>query len=187
MQNTDNLQALWNPKHWHPWHSDCWYALYSWCPIQLKRNMVDTFQQRFQECLSNFTSSALWDLCYATNIWSVYNGILRSLLKYCSPLFVGLHVKETKRLVRLQSRFHRILCGSRCTCQILPSLEQRRHQVALKLFCNITSGDHVISDILPDQSSLERSILPFRRTDGRSRSFILYMCSFYNSLHKRWL
>ena len=41
----------------------------------------------------------------------VYNAILRSFLEYPAPLFIGLSHVNSRKLERIQQRFHRLLCG----------------------------------------------------------------------------
>ena len=45
---------------------------------------------------------------------NVYNTIVRSILEYCSPLFIGLLSKNAAKPDRIQRLFHRLLCGSNC-------------------------------------------------------------------------
>ena len=66
---------------------------------------------------------------------TVFNAIVRSRLEYASPLLVGLSSENSKKLERVQRRFHRLLCaGKECQEECLPSLTTRRLAAAMKLF-----------------------------------------------------
>ena len=52
------------------------------------------------------------------SLMTVYFSIVRSILEYCSPLFVGLDKSSSDKLERVQRRFHRILCGKNCVSYI---------------------------------------------------------------------
>ena len=56
----------------------------------------------------------------------VYNSLVRSLLEYCGPLFLGMLAKDEHRLEQIQKRFHKILCGKNCNEKCLESLRDRR-------------------------------------------------------------
>ena len=47
---------------------------------------------------------------------NIYQGLIRSVLEYCSPVFVGLGANNSQKLENIQSRAHRIICGPSCDC-----------------------------------------------------------------------
>ena len=44
----------------------------------------------------------------------IYNGYIRYMLEYNSPVFIGLNTKNSDRLLKLKRQCHRIICGSEC-------------------------------------------------------------------------
>ena len=110
----------------------------------------------------------------------VYNSLLRSILEYCGPLFLGMSEKDRHRLDGLQKRFHRLLCGRSCKEDCLESLNDRRCNTSLK-FLEKIKEDHVLNEILPQISKTGRFILPNRRTERRSRSYIPIACELSNT------
>ena len=73
---------------------------------------------------------------YYVYVWYVFNSLVRSILEYCSLLFVGLSKCNSDKFERIMSRFHRILCGDdhkACKLHNFESLDARRNQAALKL------------------------------------------------------
>lgn len=120
------------------------------------------------------------------NLKMAYFGLMRSLIEYCCPVFVGLSLSDSHRLEMIQRRFHKLLCGRHCSCEALPSLKGRRQSQSLKLLnCIMSDDQHVLRCLLPRVSPSGRFLLPVSHTERRSRAFIRYMCSFYNSYCKR--
>ena len=104
----------------------------------------------------------------------IYNSLIRSILEYCSPLFVGINYTNANQLNKIQNRAHKIICGSSCTCDCLQSLSYRRIVASRKLFFNIVnSEDHVLFHLCPTLSKLNvnRFIQPYSRTSRRLNSF----------------
>ena len=113
----------------------------------------------------------------------IYYAIVRSILKYCAPLFISISTFDCTRLERLQRRFHRIMCGKSCTDECLPMLGQRRQTLAMNLLRNAMNKNHVLNNFLPNFSCRGRFILPVRRTTRRCKSFFLSACESYNCMH----
>lgn len=106
-------------------------------------------------------------------LFAVYCSLLRPLLEYCSPLFIGMNSSISKRLERLQKRAHRIICGSRCGCSRFQSIQSRREIQAKALFDKSKNPDHPLNCLLPSVSELSsRFILPLYKTLRRSSSFV---------------
>ena len=117
----------------------------------------------------------------------VYNGILRSILEYCAPLFLGLKAADSDRLEKIQRRFHRMLCGRGvCRPSCLMPLSERRKRLSMNFLDKIRKDpNNILHNELPDISSTGRFILPSRRTDRRSRSFFPLACEIWNETCKR--
>ena len=116
---------------------------------------------------------------------SVYFAVVRSRLEYRAPLFLGLSRGDSVRLDKLQTRFHKIICGRLCEKQCLPSLSSRRQILALKFLNKLKRRNHILSHLLPPMSSRGRFLLPKRLTQRRSSTFVLSACKVYNSLYRR--
>ncbi|MEL7307471.1 MAG: reverse transcriptase family protein, partial [Pseudomonadota bacterium] len=111
----------------------------------------------------------------------VYFSIMRSVMEYAAPLFIGLCEKDSKRLQILQNRFHRILCGKECREECLPSLADRRKNLTLSLFRKALSEDgHLLRKILHPLSSHGRVILPTIRTTRRLKTFTIQSAMLFN-------
>jgi hypothetical protein len=115
----------------------------------------------------------------------VYSALVRSVIEYCCPLFLGMTSSDKKRLERLQKRFHKMLCGQYCDAECLIPLEDRRIQLSLKFLEKMKNKNHILHHILPPPSSTGRFILPSRFTNRRSHSFIPLVCEISNSLFNR--
>jgi hypothetical protein len=117
---------------------------------------------------------------------TLYFSFVRSLLDYCSPLFVGMSKKCVKKLDRVQRRFHRLMCGKYCEDVCLPSLQERRSDLSLRFLAKIMNNrSHCLHNLLPPLLRSGRFQLPTRRTKRYSNSFFLFACKLHNSLYKR--
>ena len=115
---------------------------------------------------------------------TVFNAIVRSRLEYASPLLVGLSSENSKKLERVQRRFHRLLCaGKECQEECLPSLSTRRLAAAMKLFRQCTNTTHALHFLLPRQSTTGRFLLPVTSTTLRLNSFFVFMIVHVNNVH----
>jgi hypothetical protein len=115
----------------------------------------------------------------------VYNALVRSIMEYCAPLFLGLTAEDSQRLKTVQNRFHKLMCGKDCRENCLEDLDFRRRQLSLRLLNKIRSHAHILNTILPKATPSGRFILPYRRTTRRSKSYIPMICEIANMLHKR--
>jgi len=114
---------------------------------------------------------------------SVYNLLIRSVIEYCCPLFVGLELNLQLKLNRLQKRAHKIICGYSCTDTCLEDLVKRRKAQSLSLFKKALKPDHILNDIMPKMNNHNtRILIPFSRTSRRIRSFIPQTSLLYNSI-----
>jgi ribonuclease P/MRP protein subunit RPP40 len=87
-----------------------------------------------------------------TELFNVYRSLILSVLEYCAPLFVGLNRKNCDVINSIQRRFHNIICGFNCDCNIFPNIHARRQNFAVKLFLNAHSDDnHVLNCIIPNK------------------------------------
>jgi hypothetical protein len=110
-----------------------------------------------------------------------YNLFIRSILEYCSPIFVGLNVKNCDCLNRVQRRFHNILCFFHCHCDSLDSLTRRRLSASTSLFIFAAKDKtHSLHNKIPQK--LRTSFRqPYCRTELRIRSFIPFVTELVNS------
>ena len=122
------------------------------------------------------------DLCLKIT----YYGLMRSVMEYAAPLFVGLSKTDSKKLESLQKRFHKLLCGPNCVKQCLTSLAERRNMMATKLY-RVAENDehHVLFSILCHKSSSGRFIIPPVKTSRRLSSFSLKIALLLNENFSR--
>lgn len=113
-----------------------------------------------------------------------YCALIRSLIEYACPLFVGLGTVLNDKLEAIQRRAHRLFCR---TCQggtvhCLPSLDDRRKTLSLKLFeRSINDQSHVLHQLCPIFGPTgRRIILPTGSTSRRRRSFIIFCSQLFN-------
>ena len=142
-------------------------------------NIVRNVSRRF------YVARILRPSLSSDNMKLLYFSFLRSLIEYCAPLLVGMSKSDANRLDRLQRRFHRLLCGSDCVLECLPSLSERRRELTLKFLKKVIDPNHVLNHLLPPVSSSERFILLARRTTRRSESFLLASTLLFNECLKR--
>ena len=102
---------------------------------------------------------------------TAYNGLIRSLLEYCAPLFIGLTKKDSKKLRKIQKRFHKLMCGVDCVGDCLQDLDARREVHALRLFHKTLKPTLLLHALSPRLSDTGGVILPFVRTNRCGQSF----------------
>ena len=116
----------------------------------------------------------------------LYCSLVRSIIEYCCPAYIGLSAFDSSRLDYLQKRFHRIICYPACKVSCLSTLAERRLYLSVRFLKKIMANeDHILHKLLPSLSRSGRFILPPRRTERRSKSFFLLVCEKYNhSVHR---
>ena len=112
----------------------------------------------------------------------IYQAIIRSLMEYCSPLFVKLSVRNSTLLDKLQKRSHRIICHQDCKCDLLEDLRLRRRHAAITFFNKVASFErHPLHFLCPPRSCRsERFLQPYCRTSRRLYSFFPAIVSLLN-------
>ena len=142
-------------------------------------NIIKTASQRL------YALRILRPMLSNTNLQVTYNALLRSILEYSAPLFLGITQTESNRLEAMQNRFHKLLCGRECKKNCMEDLESRRRKLALRLLDRMKKEGHVLHQYLPSTSKAGRFILQTRRTSRRSKAFIPLICKIHNAIHKR--
>ena len=113
----------------------------------------------------------------------VYEALVRSILEYCSPLFIGLNGKNSDLLEKVQRRAHKIICNFNCNCNF-QSISDRRLHCATNLFLNASKDDsHILYNILPNQSKIRlgRFTQPPSASARRINSFVPFATILVNS------
>lgn len=117
----------------------------------------------------------------------VYTAVIRSILEYASPAFVGLNKKHARILQQIDKRAHRIMNfgnSSASLCCDQESLAARRLEASVKLWRNIEScTDHTLHTLLPHK--LQRSkkySVQFHKTNKYGNSYFPFMTRFLNEL-----
>ena len=97
------------------------------------------------------------------------------MLEYASPSFCKLIQTDIDKLDRIQNRIHRMICCDNSSCNIFPSLAERRSFLSKKLFKQIVKDkNHVLHCILPRRLPSGRHEIPFCNTVRRQNSFIVH-------------
>ena len=115
----------------------------------------------------------------------VYFALIRSILEYCSPLFIGLNKTECYKLEKMQKRFHRILCGTDCDRHKFETLCFRRNHAAVTLFKDAMACNHILNKYMPMFSRSGRAILQNISQERRLKSFFNKASIMYNEIFKR--
>ena len=111
----------------------------------------------------------------------VYNAIIRGVIEYSSPLFVGLTKRNSNRLEKIQKRCHRIICDYHCSCGILTPLHIRRETAAVRLFRKMIDPSHQLHHLVPPLLPSNRRIaMPLCETVRRRQTFIPIATMLYN-------
>lgn len=115
-----------------------------------------------------------------TQMKIAYFGLIRSVLEYASPLFVGITKKDAKKLQSVQNRFHRLLCGYQCKNECLQSLDERRMKQSISLYSILLGKDHLLHKLCCTKSKYGRLLLPSVTTTRRLNSFAIKAAVLYN-------
>ena len=102
----------------------------------------------------------------------VYCGLIRSLLEYACPLFLGMSVLDSRRLQRIQDRCLRIIGVN---SSMVDDLSTRRNKMALQFLQGVSKQDTVIKELLPATLRSGRIAVPFCHTSIRQKSFFPFV------------
>ena len=108
---------------------------------------------------------------------TIYSALIRTLLEYAAPSFVGLSTEDARRLQRIQNRCMRIKGIN------LVDLSTRRLLAAKRLFRDIQTSDTFLRNFYPQSLPSGRLSVPFCRTSMRRNSFFPKMCIHANAVH----
>ena len=119
-------------------------------------------------------------ICDLTNeeFYAIYCSIVRNLLEYACPAFVGVSCLDASRLQKIQNRCLRIK-GIREA----PDLSSRRRSMAVTLFNQLRNVDTFLKDSLLNLLPSGCPSVPFCHTSIRRSSFIPAMCIATSSSH----
>ena len=119
----------------------------------------------------------------SSDLHAVYNAVVRSVMEYCSPAFVKLNAKLSRRLQLVDNRAHRIIYGEerKCSCT-RDVLATRREQIARKQMQRLLlDPEHNLSSRLPVRLAYSNRLNNFYcRTDIRKNSFFPYVTLLLN-------
>ena len=103
---------------------------------------------------------------------------MRTILEYCSPLFVSLNRNNRCKINSIQRRFHNLVCYYKCNCDILENLDHRRINQSVKLFLKSSNIDHSLHSIIP----LKRTtyLQPYSRSQFRQNYFVPFVVEVVN-------
>ena len=110
----------------------------------------------------------------------IYNGIIRSLLEYASPVFVGLGASDARRLQRIQNRCLKI---AKIPSSSVENLNARRVKLSMALLKSVPKQSTVIKDFLPSRLPSGRFSIPFCQSSLRRKSFFPTITIMDSSCH----
>lgn len=108
----------------------------------------------------------------------IYCSLIRSLIEYACPAFIGLSSSNVSRLHAIQKR-----CLKIKGILEAPDLLSRRKSLALSVFYKLPGLDTFLKTFFPTFLPSGRPSIPFCRTSLRRTSFIPYMCIDVSSVH----
>lgn len=116
----------------------------------------------------------------------VYVSIVRSVLEYASPVFVGLNKTLSQKIQALDKRAHRIIYGSdrsnwQCQCD-KDIMNQRRFLSSEKFLLHILGHpNHILYSRIPHKMNYTQLYsIPFCRTEKRRASFFPFIVAQLN-------
>ena len=116
----------------------------------------------------------------------VYHSIVTSVLSYASPLFVGMSTSAKSKIVKMQKRHHKAICGKQCQCDRFPNINDIFQANAKKLFLQASmEQSHLLHSRIPPLSSSGRYRQPPANTTRRLNSFIVFTCNSINENFRR--
>ncbi len=114
---------------------------------------------------------------------TLHKAFIQSQLDYGSAVYVGsLKEADRIRLLKTVKRSHRIICGLQCSLNCLDNPDDRRQQLAQKLFQEALSNEeHILHDRTPNilPSGRRLDVLP-SISSRRLNSFFPYMSRTFN-------
>ena len=132
-------------------------------------------------CHSRFYAiRVLKDVLCKTDLLNIYKLLVRSVIEYCAPLFIGLNNKNSHILDSIQSRCHNLICGFNRDCNCLEDLSLRRLQLATNLYTKAANNkSNMLHTLIPNKlGSTYRQ--PYSRTSRRLNSFIPFVTNAIN-------
>ena len=117
------------------------------------------------------------------DLFRIYEAIIRSLLEYACPLFIGVNKKQTKILQLIQKRALRIISAGKDNSYKADSLHDRRTELSHRLWQAIESEeDHILRPLLPAKFSRSgHYVLPSYRTNTYGDTFFPFFTRLLNS------
>jgi len=114
----------------------------------------------------------------------IYYGLIESLQIYSCPSFLALPQCLSNKLNSVTQRAHKIICGESCKCNVLLSPQERRKQIALKLFYQLQDPNHILHSLMPKRHTYsQKYIMPKCSTTRRLNQFIPQSVMLANSIH----
>ena len=123
-------------------------------------------------------------ICNETQLFQIYVGLIRSLLDYACPVFIGTTAKLYRLLDQLIHRCHRIIHINDCGCDNFEPFASRQCLIAAKLFKKAESlPDHPLHRLIPRRLPLTNHYtVEYCRTRRRQCTFNIHLAIYLNSL-----
>ena len=154
--------------------------------INNKLNWTDHISKSLLKCNQRFyILRKLRNYVDPDELKLIYGALIRSLVEYASPCFVGLPNNLEKKLEKIERRAHKIINVDRNT-DVSFEVKQRREAASKKLFLTIAKSEsHILYKYIPIRLQHSQQFnIKYTRTTKYQRSFfpctalLLNSCSF---------
>lgn len=145
----------------------------------------DHIRNILKRCSSRmYALRVLKPICDEKFMFQVYAGLIRSLLEYACPVFMGTSVTLNTQINCLIKRCHRIVHNQECNCDMFDSFQSRRLVIAKTLFFKIESNpDHPLHRLIPHRlPRTNHYFIDFCRTQRKKDTFVIHLALYLNSL-----
>ena len=139
-----------------------------------------------RRCASRlYALRVLRNVVHRNVLLQTYNGIILSLLDYCSSVFVVLPSHLQVKLRHLQNRCHFIVHEFDCKCGNFENVNDRRIKLAVRLFSSAECNPlHPLHELIPRRfQRTNQFMIEFTKTSRRQRQLQIFLSIYLNGLH----
>ena len=106
---------------------------------------------------------------------NLYYAFIQTLFNYSFPIHSHITIKELNKITSIKHRAHRIICGTDCKDNCLPSFQDCSQVISSSLFNKIAlNPQHILHCKLPNRSPRsKRFILPHISSNNYLNSFFI--------------
>ena len=120
---------------------------------------VPTLDMCVRKQANDFISYGYWDHCPQHELHQVYISLVRSVLEYASPAYVGLNKKLAGILCKIDKRTHKIMFCWPSSCDSLPVCKCTAETLTR---CRLDAAERLFKCIDGHESHLLFTCVPYR-------------------------